>query len=478
MNRQTIAVTIGTLALVVCGALLLYAAPSSTPAPTPEPTEQAPVAGAKAKGKSEKAGKAGNEPRRLAEPKLVHATELPADRATPPAGAPNLVLVIQSTQRRDQLTPYGGPATTTPFLAIKAAEGVLMMDALAVAVDPRPSDAAIVTGRYPHGVGVVETSEKKNNRPMTDEADTLAERLATAGWFTVGLSANHSLNKKAGGAQGFDWYRDSQPYSLMIEQRTPSAELVAKALERVGARTEVEKGHPLFLQLAFVDSHKPIKIPPEESEPFGGENGEVAPYRATLKRQDDALKSLVEGLAAQGLTAENTVFVVIADHGEGLDIPEHHRKQHGFVLYESAVQIPWILWGRGIPKGGRVEGLASQIDLAPTLLALAAVPAPTGFDGVDLSNAVLGKGKSPRTRAYADTLYEGVHRASIWTAEHQCQKDYGSKEIENDAFADACYDREADPTFTKPIPDDALTAELEKMHGELVAKVAPSGDEG
>ena len=476
MNRQTVAVTIGTLALVVFGALLLYAAPSAKPKPAAEPTEGVAVIGAKAKAKAEKA-KAG-EPRRLGEPKLVHATELPADRATPPAGAPNVVLVIESTQRRDQWTPYGGPETTTPFLASRAAEGVLMMDALAIAVDPRPSDAAIVTGRYPHAIGVVETSEKKNMRPIADEADTLAERFATAGWFTVGLSANHSLNKKSGGAQGFDWYRDSQPYSLMIEQRTTSAELVGKALERLAARTEVEKGHPVFLQLAFVDSHKPIKVPPEEAEPFGGENGEVAPYRATLKRQDDAVKSLVEGLASQGLTPENTVFVVLADHGEGLEMPPHHRKQHGFVLYESAVRIPWVLWGKGIPKGQKVDGLASQIDVAPTLLALASVPAGAGFDGVDLSPAILGKGASPRTRAYADTLYEGVHRASIWTADRQCQKDYGSKEIEGDEFADACYDRKADPTFTKPVPDEALAAELEKMHGDLIAKVVPEGTEG
>ena len=52
------------------------------------------------------------------------------------------------------------------------------------------------------------------------QGDLLRSLRRIDGWFTVGLSANHTLNAKAGGAQGFDWYRDSQPYSLMVEQRT------------------------------------------------------------------------------------------------------------------------------------------------------------------------------------------------------------------------------------------------------------------
>jgi arylsulfatase A-like enzyme len=471
VNRQTLAVTLGTVALVLFGILLLYAAPDSDPSKL-EPVADAAGVG---KAKSEKADKAkADGPRKLQEAKLVHATEIPADRVAAPAGAPNVVLVVPTTQRRDQWSVYGGPETTTPFLAKKAAKGVTMMDALSVAVDPKPSDVAILTGVYPHKVGVIETAEKRNNRALSPDANTLAERLAGAGWFTVGLTANHNVNARLGGSQGFDWYRDSQPYSMMVEQRIDASDLVDKALERVGARTDAEKKRPIFLQLAFIDSHKPFKVPPAEFQPFAGENGEVAPYRATLKRLDDALQKLADGLATNGITDENTIWVVVADHGEGLDMPVEHRKQHGFVLYESAVRIPWVLWGKGIPEGGKVEGLASQIDVAPTLLALAGVTKQTGFDGLDLSPAVLGKGASTREKAYADTHYEGVHRASIWTATRQCQKDYGSKEIEDDAFVNGCYDRKADPNFTKTVPDEALAAELEKMHDELMKKVEES----
>jgi arylsulfatase A-like enzyme len=471
VNRQTIAVTIGTIVLLVVGVVLMYGTPS-TPPPKPDPAASQAKQGAKAKGKGSKSKAVS---KRVGPAKLIHSVDVPADRPQAPKDAPNVVMVVLSTQRRDQWTPYAGSAQdppVTPFLAEKAGQGALMMDALAVAVDPHPSDAAILTGRYPHRVGAIETSDKRNNNPIAESAETIAERLAAAGWNTVGLSANHHMNQKAGGAQGFDWYRDSQPFSLMLDARIAAPQLVNLALQRVAQRPDELKARPLFLQLAFVDSHKPLKVPPAEFEPFKGPEKEMAPYLGSMHRQDQAIKTLVEGLAEHGITAENTVFVVIADHGEGLDMPPHHRSQHGFVLYDSIVRIPWLWWGKGIGAGVKVEGVASQIDLAPTLVSLAGLKDQTGFDGVDLSAAVKAGGKSPRTSAYADTLYEGVHRASIWTAERQCQKDYGTtKQIDNDQFENACYDRVADPTFTQSIEDAALAAELEKLHNELMGAV-------
>lgn len=473
MNRQTLAVTLGTLALVVVGAMLMYGTPGGSHRPTADAVAQGGKAKSKAKAdKAEKVDKSKSAPRKLGEARLVHAGEIPADRAAAPKDAPNVVVFVMSTQRRDQWSAYGGPKEAMPFLGDRAAEGTVMNGALSIAVDPKPADAAIITGMYPHHINAIEPADKRNILPLSEDAQTIAERLAGAGWFTMGLSANHNLNQRAGAAQGFDWYRDSQPFSLMLDQRIDASELVAKAIERLGVRTDAEKARPLYLQLAFVDSHKPFKVPPAEFKPFAAAGTEVAPYRATLKRQDDAIQKMVEGLAAQGITAENTLFAVIADHGEGLDMPPHHRKQHGFVLFPSSVEIPWLMWGKGVPKGGKVDGLASQIDFAPTIVALAGLTGQQGYDGMDLSAAVLGKGPTGRVEAYADTLYEGIHRASLWTEAHQCQKDYGTtKKVEDDQFEDACFDRKADPTFLTPIQDPDLAARLDKMHNELMGAV-------
>jgi arylsulfatase A-like enzyme len=248
---------------------------------------------------------------------------------------------------------------------------------------------------------------------------------------------------------------------------------VQKALERIAARTDGEADRPLYLQVAFVDSHKPFKVPPAEFQPFESPDHAIAPYRATVRRVDTAVERLVEGLAARGITNDNTLFVVLADHGEGLEMPPHHRRQHGFVLYESVVRIPWIWWGKGVPRGRATSALASQVDLVPTVLALAGLPVPAaGIDGMDLSGAVRGTGSgSPRRQAYADTLFEGAHRASLWTSEVQCQKDFGSTlpAEEGEDFEDTCFDRQSDPDFTHPVAEKELMAALEAKHAELVA---------
>jgi arylsulfatase A-like enzyme len=223
--------------------------------------------------------------------------------------------------------------------------------------------------------------------------------------------------------------------------------------------------------VAFVDNHKPFRVPPEEFQKFVGPDHDIAPYRAVLRRVDDELGRLVSGLAERGITEDNTIFVFVGDHGEGLMMPPHHRKQHGRVLYESVVRIPWVMWGRGVASGKRVEGLASQLDVVPTVRSLAGVPLGE-VDGLDLSAVVTGAtSRTGRTSAYADTYFEGADRASIWTDTRQCQRDYGSEGITDSQFQDGCFDRAADPTFTKVLQDEALLAQLDAERAERLKEL-------
>ena len=469
MNRQTLAVTIGTVALLLIAVILLYATPSPEPNPPVRNSPKATLRSKAAKAKNQQQG-------RLKGAQLIHKRAIPDDRPAAPEGAPNVVVVFMSTQRRDQWSLYGGPQETTPFLASQVeAHGAQMADALAVAVSPHEAAVTLVTGKYPHELQAIEPGPRRNGRPVPKEANTLAEVLADSGWFTVGVSANHHLNRRMGHFQGFNWYRDSQPFSLMLDRRIPAEQVVRFAIRRVADRTEAESARPLYLQLAFVDSHKPFKIPAKEYQPFEGPNHKVAPYRSTIRKQDNALSTLTLGLAQEGITVDNTVFVVVADHGEGLAMPEHHRQQHGYVLYPSSVEIPWVAWGAGITTRGAIEGLASAVDVAPTVVGLAGLSTGEGgFTGLDLSAAFQGKqAQTSRQEAYAATVFRGANRGSLWTANRQCQKDFGSThQLPGDEFPDACFDRKADPTFLNGIEDATLTSKLVSMHEKLMAQVA------
>ena len=88
-------------------------------------------------------------------------------------------------------------------------------------------------------------------------------------------------------------------------------------------------------------------------------------------------------------------------------------------------------------------------------------------EGLDLSD-VVGKGSATgRDAAVCDTWYLNANRASIWTSDWQCQKDFGSINAEKDKlFVEGCYDRKADPDFENPVDRPELMARLEAWRAE------------
>ncbi|HEY8376216.1 MAG TPA: sulfatase-like hydrolase/transferase, partial [Nannocystis sp.] len=105
-------------------------------------------------------------------------------------------------------------------------------------------------------------------------------------------------------------------------------------------------------------------------------------YLNTVAYTDRFIGKLHAGLFERGLL-ENTIFVVIGDHGEAFG--EHGRTQHDNVIWEEGLRVPLILSGPGVgPPGRVVEGLFQSIDVAPTIARLVGLPAPPAWVGVDL----------------------------------------------------------------------------------------------
>lgn len=430
-------------AAVACG--LLGGALSFWPTPDPEPSEprREPIL----------------DPTRVPKDQLEFRRDI-GDRAAAPQGAPNIVVVLGCTLRRDQLTPYGGHAEATPWLAATAAEGVLFDDVIASSSWTKESSTAIFTGRQALSVGMTEPLAHHSVRVLSPAVETLAERLTESGWYAVGVTANPHLNTDFGLADGFDHYRDTSSAGFARKNRIDGAEVVATALEMLDDRSDGGE-RPFYMRLVLIDPHAPLAIPRNEVARFAeaGVSERLAAYRAGVRRVDDALAALDEGLRSRGYGPENTLFVLVTDHGEGLRLPPHHRDQHGRVLYPSVTRVPWIVRGPGVARGARVEGLVSHLDVMPTILSLAGLP--TGdLPGGDLSALARAGGRSPRTRAFTDTWYFGANRAAVFTSDRACQHDFGSTGIRDDSFEQGCFDRVADPDFHEAFPDDSLLAEL------------------
>ncbi len=379
-------------------------------------------------------------------------------RPAAPTGAPHVVLVIGCTVRKDQVGTYGGMAGVTPFLDRLAAEGTVLEDVITAAPWTRAAAAAILTGRHAVSLGLVEPGSMRNERILSDDASTLAERMQAGGWTTIGFTANPNLNAVFGFDQGFDQYKQ-MPHlwredGVKLSTRSALHGLLALVDEAPSER-------PVFLQVLLIDAHAPYVAHAEDAAPWreAGVPERVAAYRAGLHRFDGAVERLWEGLSARGWTREDTLFLVLNDHGEGLSFPPNQGKGHGRFLAPATVGGVWISWGREVAAGHRVQGIASQVDLVPTLVEF--LDLPGAYDGPGQSLAAPVRGASARTGgayAFTDTWFLDSDRAAVYTPAHACQRSFSGGRAA--AFPDGCFDRIADPAHEAPAPDAELEAVL------------------
>jgi arylsulfatase A-like enzyme len=66
------------------------------------------------------------------------------------------------------------------------------------------------------------------------------------------------------------------------------------------------------------------------------------------------------------------------------------------MLYDEVMHVPLLLLGTRVPEGLRVPDPAGLVDLVPTLLEMAGVPAPDGLNGRSLTPALRGRPLAPR----------------------------------------------------------------------------------
>jgi hypothetical protein len=392
------------------------------------------------------------------DPTVVLSDPAVGERPEAPADAHHLVMVIGCTLRRDQLSIYGGHPLITPTLDRLAAEGAVFDDAISAAPWTRAASAALLTGRHAVSVGMVEPGPNRNERVLPSEVLTFAEHLRDHGYSTVGFTANPNLNAVFGFHQGFDQYRQPEHLWRRNGLKVYSKHSVPRILSLVDGA--LEHARPLYLQVMWIDQHAPYtKATDKEREQLSGDGvpQHVAGYRAMVRRFDASIGALLEGLEARGLNANNTVVAVVNDHGEGLNWPAHHGKSHGRFLAPSAVGGVWVVRGPGVAAGGRVGGMASQVDVAPTLLDLAGVPGGLGV-GMSHSAALAAGGASRTVRkaAYADTWFLDVDRAAMYTDSHACQRSFDIDVVADSPdpfFQEGCFDRVADPQHEQPLRD-------------------------
>ncbi len=111
-------------------------------------------------------------------------------------------------------------------------------------------------------------------------------------------------------------------------------------------------------------------------------------YYGMISLVDDAFGRILDAVERLGLS-DNTIIIFTADHGDMLG---HHDLWSKWALYDDDAKLPFIIRYPGQPaRGVAIDGLAEEIDLAPTLYELAGAPVPRGVQGASLIPMIEGR---------------------------------------------------------------------------------------
>lgn len=428
----------------------------------------------------------------------------------PPAGHPNVLLLILDTVRADHLSLYGYGRETTPELEKLALRGTRFAHPFSTAPWTLPSHASLLTGRYPHDLSADWLT------PLDRRAPTLAEVFSNRGYRTGAFVANVGyLSWEFGLERGFAHYHDFPISPRVILACTAVGRQLDRSLRlrrligsdqhlvRIGAPAisraflrwvDRSPGRPFFAFLNYYDAHDPYLPPPPYDRRFSGTPrpnnlsplhrylahpskvlpspatvaAEIDQYDGALAYLDHELGRLFAELGRRGLL-QNTVVLITADHGE--EFGEHGVFDHGNSLYRPSVEVPLlVVYPPRVPAAVTVNRPVSLRDVAATLVDLAGFDQGSPIPGASLARFWQG-GTTGSDSPVLSEVSRGI-RTPAWypvsRGNMQSLVALGYRYIRNDGGGEELFDAGHDPAERADLAGaDSSRAALEKLRGLL-----------
>ncbi len=346
---------------------------------------------------------------------------------------PNVVLIFMDDMGYGDVGVYGARGYTTPHLDRLASEGMRFNDFYASQAVCSASRAALLTGCYSERVSILGALSPNSEVGLNPREETLAEVLKKRGYAT-GIFGKWHLGDQPGFLplqHGFDEYlglpysndmwpveydgtrleeggkshypplpllRGNEVVELMDDSRDQDR-LTTLYTEAAVSFVEKHRTESFFLYLAHSMPHVPLGV----SERFRGRS-EQGMFGDVMEEIDWSVGQLLETLDRFGLT-EDTVVIFTSDNGPWLNFGNHAgsagplREGKG-TAFEGGPRVPaFIRWPGRITPGSVFPGMASTLDILPTVAAATGAELPESpIDGLNLLPTLLGEtGSSPRT---------------------------------------------------------------------------------
>lgn len=343
---------------------------------------------------------------------------------------PNVIVILADDLGRGDYSAFGTADLRTPNVDRLFREGARCDDFFANSCVCSPTRASLLSGCVPDRVGVpgvIRDVPQNSWGYLAPGAVLLPKRLKPAGYHTaivgkwhLGYETPNTPNDR-----GFDFFHGflgdmMDDYYTHLRHGHNFMRRNLEVISPEGHATDlftdwacdylVERSkhkEPFFLYLAYNAPHDPIQ-PPEDwlakvrAREAGASDKRVR-LLALIEHLDAGIGRVLDCLDRHGLS-ENTLVMFTSDNGGLLEKganngPWRSGKTH---MYEGGLRVPFAArWPGKISPGSRTAGDWLSMDLYPTILSAAELPAPQGIDGVSFLDALTGKPQaSPKRDLY------------------------------------------------------------------------------
>lgn len=359
---------------------------------------------------------------------------------------PNFIFFLTDDQPYNALGCTGNTVLQTPGMDRLAANGVLFEKAFATTAICCSTRASIYTGQYMSRHGIDDFMKPLSAAQMRLTFPVLLRqagyRTAFLGKFAIGspkVSEELSLP-----ADQFDlWYGFPQYISYKQTENGKNRYLTTVMTEKAEEFLKTAKpDQPFCMIVALKELHGPLTyFDPEFPKPYTDAviprpvnlthrsfDALPEPVRKSLNndsewidndrayqefmrrryaymaRGDLAIVQIQQALKDRGLD-KNTVVIFMSDHGT---MDGAHGLSGKWLMYEESIHVPLIISDPRLPagtRGRRASGMVLNIDIAPTILAMAGVPVPAGMQGKSIQKMLT----DPEARVRDDWFYEHVY---------------------------------------------------------------------
>ncbi|MBS1823121.1 MAG: sulfatase-like hydrolase/transferase [Acidobacteria bacterium] len=335
-----------------------------------------------------------------------------------PARRPNVLMICADQFRPDFLgANHKNSSAKTPHIDALAERGINFSQCMSNQPLCSPSRASFLTGRYAtetgvwrlglelnHALPTIATEFRKNGYTANFIGKwhvSATDGKTNLGWIPPGPSRGgfddlwegaNVLELVSHPYEGSYWDNDGKNIGFKDEYRVDF--ITNRAVHFV------ERPHdkPWLLFLSQLEPHHQNDVdefvPPRRYEgkytdPYiptdlrnlpGNWRSRIPGYYGCVQAIDDCIGTMVAALERTG-QLDNTIILFFSDHGCTFRtrMGEYKRSPH-----ESSIRVPFVIAGPGFDRSAVIDEVVSLVDLMPTLLDGAGLPAPAGTRGKSL----------------------------------------------------------------------------------------------